>query len=60
MAWNTMTMRFCLLFVSVGLAMLQLAVPVTAADGIVQAQELLGHLHLLDISDGEVPLSEQL
>ena len=55
-----MTMRFCLLFVSVGLAMLQLAVPVTAADGIVQAQELLGHLHVLDISDGVVPPSEKL
>ena len=60
MAWNTMTMTFCLLYVSLGLAMLQLAVPVTAADGSVQAQELLRHLHVLDISDGVVPLSEQL
>ena len=60
MAWNTMTMTFCLLYVSVGLAMLQLAVPVTAPGGSVQAQELLRHLHLLDISDGVVPLSEKL
>ena len=54
-----MTMKFWLLQVGLGLALLQL-VPVAAAGDVVQAQELLGHLHLLDISDGEVPLSEQL
>ena len=55
-----MTLMFRLLQVSIGLALLQLAVPVAAAGDIVQAKELLGHLHLLNISDGEVPLSEQL
>ena len=53
-------MKFRLLQEGFGLALLQLAVPVAAAGGLVQAQELLGHLHLLDISDGVVSLSEQL
>ena len=55
-----MTLQFRLLQVSLGLAILQLAVPMTAPGGSVQAQEPLRHLHLLDISDGVVPLSEQL
>ena len=55
-----MTLTFRLLQDSLGLAILQLAVPMTAPGGSVQAQELLRHLHLLDISDGVVPLSEKL
>ena len=58
--WNTATFVFHLPEVSLGLAVLQLAVPVAAAGGRVQAQELLADTHVLDVSDGVVPLSEQL
>ena len=37
-----------------------LAIRVAVSGRTVQAQELIGHLHLLDISDGVVTLSEQL
>ena len=53
-------MKFRLLQESLGFAVLQLAVPVAAAGGRVQAQELLADTHILDVSDGVVPLAEQL
>ena len=57
---DTTAVKFRLLQEGLDIALLQLAVLVAAAGGLVQAQELLGDLHLLDISDGVVPLSEQL
>ena len=57
---DTTTLFGHFLQVCLALALLQLAVPVAAAGGSVQAQELLAHTHLLDVSDGVVPLSEQL
>ena len=57
---DTATFFFQLLQVGLGLAALQLGVEVAAAGLGVQAEELSGHIHLLDISDGVVPLSEQL
>ena len=59
LVWDTTTSLFRLLHEGLGLALLQLAVPVAAAGVLVQAQEILGHLHLLDVSDGVVSLSEQ-
>ena len=57
---DTTAVKFRLLQEGLDIALLHLAVLVAAAGGLVQAQELLGHLHLLDISDGVVTLSEQL
>ena len=56
---DTATFFFQFLQVSLGLAALQLGVEVAAAGLGVQAQELSGHTHLLNVSDGVVTLSEQ-
>ena len=55
MAVDTTALKFRLLQEGLGLALLHLVV--AAAGGFVQAQEVLGNLHLLDVSDGVVTLS---